>query len=227
MSNTVTRSQSSLNAKLERNLVHYALAAGAAGAGLLALAPVSTAEVLYTPAHVRIGNGDFDFYDLDLNNDGTTEVEIAASNDCHFTCEVDLYARGIGSPAGAFQVGKLGPRQAVARKSGGKIGPQKMFNVYGTMARRWGNSSGGTGRAGSWVDVQNRYLGLTFNIGNKTHYGWARFNVHFFFDTKFEVKAVLTGYAYETIPDKPIVAGDEGKAAKSLGHLALGAAGRH
>ena len=44
-------------------------------------------------------------------------------------------------------------------------------------------------------------------------------------DRFFELKVVLSGYAYETIPDKPIIAGDEGAGA-SLGRLALGAAGK-
>jgi len=61
--------------------------------------------------------------------------------------------------------------------------------------------------SGNWVDVKDRYLALKFQIRGKTHYGWARLSVNV---TKFpenRIKAILTGYAYETIPDKAIVAG--------------------
>jgi hypothetical protein len=51
------------------------------------------------------------------------------------------------------------------------------------------------------VNVQNRYLGLKLIIDGSAHYGWARLSV-----TKFG-QAVLTGYAYETIPGKPILEG--------------------
>jgi hypothetical protein len=38
----------------------------------------------------------------------------------------------------------------------------------------------------------------------KTHYGWARLSVKAFFGA---ITATLTGYAYETIPNKSIIAG--------------------
>ena len=57
---------------------------------------------------------------------------------------------------------------------------------------------------GKWNGVNNRYLGLKFTIQGKVHFGWARFNVSC---NKFKISALLTGYAYETIPNKPIVTG--------------------
>jgi hypothetical protein len=74
--------------------------------------------------------------------------------------------------------------------------------------------------------VKNRYLGLRFQIKGKTHYGWARLN---FASPQL---AKLTGYAYETIPNKTIIAGQTKgpnvatpqpeTAPGSLGRLALG-----
>jgi hypothetical protein len=46
---------------------------------------------------------------------------------------------------------------------------------------------------------------LKFTIKGKTHFGWARLNLTF--TSKHLIDAVLTGYAYETIPGKAIVAG--------------------
>ena len=49
--------------------------------------------------------------------------------------------------------------------------------------------------------VTDRYLGLTFLRNGRTHYGWARLTVSGAFVAK------LTGYAYETIAGKSIIAG--------------------
>lgn len=58
---------------------------------------------------------------------------------------------------------------------------------------------------GNWTDVKDHYLGLMFKISGKTHYGWARLSVHTFLD--WNIVAMLTGYAYETIPGKSIIVG--------------------
>jgi hypothetical protein len=87
--------------------------------------------------------------------------------------------------------------------------------------------------------VKNRYIGAKFSIKGKVHFGWVRLSVNFPDET---VKAVMTGYAYETIPNKAIIAGvtkgadDENQPADvslktnaaepaTLGMLALGARG--
>jgi hypothetical protein len=48
-----------------------------------------------------------------------------------------------------------------------------------------------------------------FTLNGKTHYGWARLSVQASKD-RFTLTATLTGYAYETIPGKSIVAGKTG-----------------
>jgi hypothetical protein len=53
--------------------------------------------------------------------------------------------------------------------------------------------------------VKNRYLGLRFIIKGETHFGWARLNVACNLGSK--KIGLLTGYAYETIANKPIIAG--------------------
>ena len=57
---------------------------------------------------------------------------------------------------------------------------------------------------GPWNNVKNRYLGLKFQIKGKIHYGWARLNVTG--SGLGTIVATMTGYAYETIPNKAIVA---------------------
>jgi len=68
--------------------------------------------------------------------------------------------------------------------------------------------SGGGGQSahGNWINVGDRYLGLAFQLNGKTHFGWARLTVNIK-KQGLRIKAVLTGYAYETEPDTPIIAG--------------------
>lgn len=123
---------------------------------------------------------------------------------------------------GNVQVAKDGLNyDAAARKAGGAIGPQKIFSWFTRVGAEESDFHGSiTFRAGSWLDVSRRYLGLQFKIGNETHYGWARMNVHFKVTSQLIVKATLTGYAYETEPDTPIAAGDTGTSASSVGREA-------
>jgi hypothetical protein len=219
------RSVIKLGTTLERNLANYAVAAGTAGVGLLAFISTAHAEVIYTPAHVRIGTGGIEVYGMDVNNDGLHEFSLVAGS----------YGRALVYAIGNFYgdsvqwCQKRGSQLtlACARKEGGMIGPRRHFTDKpgAPILAEKISTSGGTSHFGNWQNVKHRYLGLYFFIGNQDrHFGWARLNVHFGDD--FAIYVTLTGYAYETIPDKPIVAGDEGTGAKSLGHLALGAAGR-
>ena len=66
--------------------------------------------------------------------------------------------------------------------------------------------------------MKNRYLGLRFNLKQKTHYGWARLNISCNPKNR-RITALLTGYAYETIPNKPIVTGKT-KGPDDLGNVA-------
>jgi len=65
-----------------------------------------------------------------------------------------------------------------------------------------------TGSCGEWLGKSNfqAYLGLKFTIKGKIHFGWARVKVDTL-QTQQKFSATLTGYAYETIPGKPIIAG--------------------
>jgi hypothetical protein len=71
--------------------------------------------------------------------------------------------------------------------------------------------------------TKQAYLGLKFTIKGQVHYGWARLG---YISANHPAKAKLTGYAYETIPNKPIVAGKtHGRDEATLGRLAQVASG--
>jgi hypothetical protein len=204
-----------------RQLDAYSLAAGAAGVSLLALAAPSEAKIVYTHVHKVIKNEEH--YNLDFNHDRSTDLSIR--NIATQYCSTDGNCQSIESlgaaPSRANEV-VYNIYGAVAMKPGMTIGPRCTFKG-GVQRMVW---SFGDSAVGSWINVKNRYLGVKFHIKGKTHYGWARLSVKV--QPKFNVAAALTGYAYETTPNKPIIAGKtKGPDVitvqpATLGHLARG-----
>jgi hypothetical protein len=192
------RETANLSDSILRQLNLYALAASAAGVGVLALPQSAEAKIVYTKNHVVIGTNHI--YDLDLNHDGIADFKI--DNHSFFTDTIVASLSAVPAQANNAVVGAqthVGfPYSAYALTPGATVGPKQPFSG-GWMA--W---SDGANRGGRWVNVRGRYLGLKFRIKGKIHYGWARLNVTV---GGSKITATLTGYAYETIPNKPIIAG--------------------
>jgi hypothetical protein len=64
---------SNLSDSVHQRLNMYAVAASAAGVGILALAQPADAKIVYTPAHVVIHSGRPFVVPLDLDHDGTID----------------------------------------------------------------------------------------------------------------------------------------------------------
>jgi hypothetical protein len=225
-----------LSESISRQLNMYALAAGAAGVGVLALAQPSQAKIVYTPTHKRILINQ-PLY-VDLNHDGIRDFSFEAyviGSSSHRPSSADLTV--VGWNQGDEVVGYRGSFRAYASalRAGARIGPRKAFisDMPATMAdARYSRYFGPWANGGK--GVRNRYVGFKFVIKGKDHFGWARWNVRAYYDSHGHptVSALLTGYAYETIPNKPIIAGKtQGSDAvvepATLGHLAAGAPGLH
>jgi len=217
------RLSSLLNQRLDQKLLGYAAAAGAAGVGVMALAQPSAAEIVYTPTHqdIKIRGR----LAVDLNNDGITDFTIynnfsscgsqppsrlgAVPPECseHTIQDLDI------SPAAGNGVVKVAISSSFAFASALEafriVGPSAKF-AGGAWLQRCATSEGrGPYSSGQWRNVKNRFLGLQFSVNGETYYGWARLTV-----TVKTVQpglcttaAVLTGYAYESEPGKPIPAG--------------------
>jgi len=211
--------------------MYAAAAAGATGA-LVSAAPAQ-AKVLYTPVHVVLttsSNSSCCTYKVDLNHDGVNDFSLAArsapfqsGNSAYLACHPLTVSNMV-----------WGRDFRSALRRGTKIGPNGLFNskfpVMGSVSYV---SSPPPGFNGYWVNsgkgVRDRYLGLKFVIKGKVHYGWARLNVKVKGYGIVGITATLTGYAYETVPNKPIIAGKTKGAdvvlePATLGHLAAGAA---
>jgi hypothetical protein len=72
-----SRKPSAISESLHQRLNAYALAANAAGVGLLALAQTAQAKIIYSPAHRVIEPKHS--YDIDFNHDGIPDFKIANS----------------------------------------------------------------------------------------------------------------------------------------------------
>lgn len=203
-----------LSESLRRELDVYALLATAAGVSLLVLAPAANARIIYTPTHHVIGYPGS--YNLDLNNDGKADVTIFETN--RATSEGGQETRLIAAAAANNMVKGYpwftsigsGIRFASALRPSQKIGGSQTRFGYGAAQTMAGAATVAGGPAYSFAAWGNlplipyRYLGVKFQIDGKTHYGWARMIVKV---SGVEITATLTGYAYETVPNKTIVAG--------------------
>ncbi len=221
-----SRQPSKLSQSLQRHLNAYAMAASAAGVGMLALADAAEAKIVYTPTHVVISPYGVHLYDLDLGQNGKTDfvlqTKFYSTTDQSAGTQV-LMASGVG--------GNGLENYAEPLKAGKSVGPQKKFENRGVMASAFESAGGSTIVRGPWANVNHQYLGLKFKLKGQIHYGWARLSAQVNKEI-FYLKATLTGYAYETIANKPIITGkikepdvitlDPG----SLGALAAGSARR-
>ncbi len=190
------RTIANVSESLHRQFGMYAIAAGAAMMLLTMARPVE-AKIVYTKANVRIGN-----YNLDLNNDGTADVALQFKNG-RYVCQTCRDAhKSVFYESPASGNGVLG-NPPTALKAGAPIGPnQSFYQGVGTLSYWYSGSGCGCQKSqgGPWYEVTDRYLGVAFQIQGKTHYGWARMSTT-------RISAALTGYAYETIPNKAIIAG--------------------
>jgi len=218
-----------LSESLHQRLNAYALVASAAGVGILALAQPAKARIVYTPAHVDCS----DLCVVDLNHDGHTDLRVSNAGETNATsCGFSS-----GPVASAF-TSRYSPRDTIVGKgtswrfisalpAGVRIGAANIS--FGAMAVTKPNGCNHTTAfTGPWANggkgVKNHYLGLKFYFKKRAHYGWLRFNVVVHRQHYPAFQVTLTGYAYETIPNKPIIAGHEhGKDDATLGHLATGA----
>jgi len=216
------RLQTPLHVCLDRNLNAYVTAACAAGVSMLACASRAEAKIVYTPANSYILPKTT--LNLDLDHNGTPDFLFSNTS---FSSTGGFGRSGHGSLNinGQKSVNAVWGRgvYASALRAGVQVGPNGHFKRGRlTIAKsQWTGSTRGStfSSHGPWVDATRRYLGLKFSIKGKVHYGWARLNVT---STYRAAYAVLTGYAYETVPNTPIVTGEtKGAAGDSDGAVQI------
>jgi len=228
------RKTANLSESIRQQLNMYALAASAAGVSMLAFTPLSEAKIVYTKAHIVLGAHSNTHYNLDLNHDAMVDFVLSHRFVSQSTSRNQYFDSNVFVPLDTKVdrrngVATYGVEDAIALRAGMKVGRLNKFASEGLLAEahgvphrppsyyegEWANSGKG---------VRSRYLGLRFVIKGKIHFGWVRVSV-----SKWPFVVTLTGYAYETIPKKPIITGKTkgldivADQSASLGHLAAGA----
>lgn len=195
-----------LSSSLLHKLNAYSIGA-AGGVALLAIASPANAEVVFTPVNGVIAQGSK--YALDLNHDGV--VDFTLINDLHLSTtpfgddlNISPAVRGNGIFQGRRE--RYNQPDAAALMAGVPIGAGKPFTFQAVSMAYASLTALTYVSGGPWKNVSNRFLGLKFLVNGEVHYGWARLTV--LTDSHREsVKATLTGYAYETVANTPILTG--------------------
>jgi|SRR5579872_4607477 len=220
-----------LSCALEHRLATYALAASAAGVSVLALAQSAESKIVYTPddrAITKPSNDHRVWLTYDLLHHGIADFTLnwhvgpansylstflrmlgGAYNKRNDRNRVEAWLSCCGTVAAALPAGSYISQHALWKRT------------RGTLIGTWGPCGFicSTHTDGQWRNDPDAYLGLKFKVNGKSHYGWVRLHI--------EGNVVHSkGYAYETIPNKPIIAGKtHGKNEAMLGRLAQGASG--
>ncbi len=162
---------------------------------MLALAQSANAEIVYTPAHIKFLTSSDRW--IDINNDGINDFRIEDAADLGLGGTTLVIAFGMHRGDGVLVYQKF--EEAQPLPMGASIGPSNQFAHSASMAGAYGGTGGGT-----WG--KNRYLGLQFELSGQKHYGWAEFSV--VLNKQRSLTVEIEGYAYETIANKPIMAGE-------------------
>jgi hypothetical protein len=200
----------------------------------------SEAKVIYTETY-QVTQPGVPLY-IDLNHDGINDFLLRTNFYVGTSgTNAELSARGYQNASNVV-AGRRYSRDggyfvsaASALPAGARIGPKGNFALeFPSLAEEHFNRVGNQySDLGAWADggkgVKDRYLGLKFVINGEIHYGWARLNVNLAHQRQVgDVTGTLTGYAYETVPNKSIIAGETHGPdvvmvqRGSLGGLALG-----
>ena len=236
------RSSFPLSPRLEAKLLHYTVAASAAGVSALALAKPAVAKIIYTPANIRINHNTT----LDLNHDGITDFSFSGFHSSHVGAGVrkNTYFNSQNGGLSILGAGSLNQILGssknfypAALSAGAQIGssgkfpaPKEILRAHDINSSTFFNFGYGPWGGSKGLGVQDRYLGAKFVINGQTHFGWIRVNLRV--QLGGVIQAKITGYAYEDLADTPIQAGKTKGTAKvaeagsqpvTLGRLAAGA----
>ena len=207
---TGPRKIANLSESLRQQLSAYAIAASAAGVTVLAVAQPAQTKIVYTPSDKWLPLNRT-FY-LDLNHDGVNDFRfrlVSTSNRGSYARNLDMFeAKSNQSRNAVYRIVSDYYQCAAALPKGRKVGPKSRFSppLQGGIMFQKSYLSNEHISVCPWLGVKKQaYLGLRFTIEGQVHYGWARFG---YISANHRPKAKLTGYAYETISNKPIITGN-------------------
>jgi len=189
---------------------------GAAGA-FIAFAGNAEAQIVYTDVNpdVTLNVLNSDSYSIDFNNDATPEFILetyfSSTSSTYYSTKAIYTSFNAGIvPQGSFGIQGSGTFADVLNLND-SINSFQIFNTESYSYRyNLGYVSNGESPNGNFPSAGDKYIGVQFTIGTNTHYGWVL--VNYAADCEF---ITVKGYAYESTPDKNILAGDVGQSGMS------------
>ena len=182
---------------MDQRLLLYALAAGTT----LACSVPSRAAVFFTHSDAVLhGNGTLA---IDLDHDGTVDFTVSVGQCISFSGygkQACIAAYGASNSKRIAISGRF-PR-ATAFPRGATVGSSNVFRVRALMGTGFNSDY-----YGRWTRTANQFLGVKFVLNGRTHFGWIGFRSVYGVQ---EMSAKLAGWAYETVPGKPIVTDERG-----------------
>lgn len=152
--------------------------------------------------------------DLDLNNDGVFDLKLDL-NLSTFTSRNPPYAQYF---SGIIKASPLNGSSIITDISGYplEMNLNELIDSNGswrdttnqTLLRKTyaGITYVLTSSSGNWMYATNGFLGLKIVSGTQTYYGWVRLNIGIDVTPSLGTYRIID-YAYNTIPDQPILAG--------------------
>ncbi len=204
---------------LNRQAGMYSLAAAVASVSMLALAEPASSEVVITRKTIHVPV-------VSHLAPHPTKVSMANNgvDNFSFVLGSNSFAGGLRSfqgfgatPTDGVIAGGTYFAEALPLTRGARIGPSANFfsGPYIDLLEGTNVSNGSFYSRGYWKgNLKNRYLGVRFQLSGQTHYGWVRLTVTS--NVKLNqptLEATITAYAYETVANKPILAGTAKSAA--------------
>jgi hypothetical protein len=172
--------------------------------GRSAFDAVHAASIIYTPTNVvcSVHVDQSCKFGIDVNNDGIADYIVAEGSSGGHCGFKGFFIRGtltVKTTQDADVVRGVKSRWAAALRHGDPIGARQQFHQHNSTMYSYIAGCEGKTQNGYWNN-RSRYLGLSFPINGKAHYGWAHLSVRW-------PTTTMTGYAYEAIGGKSIMAG--------------------
>jgi hypothetical protein len=158
------------------------------------------ADIVFTPENVTLTPGTAvtptNVFYLSMPNDGTPDFAIVNAG----SGPGESLGIVVGAPTASVV---LDPTStwADALSSGTLISSGSNFGAPGSKALMGGAKVANTG--GPWLGVQDQFLGVSFQRGTSTYYGWIEAS----YDPVNTGNLTILGYAYNNVAGESILAG--------------------
>jgi hypothetical protein len=184
-----------------------ALVSAAALLAILVTIKPAEARVVYTKVNQVYGSGQ---WSLSMTN-GQTDFNFSQGWGYQGCLYVNVTVNPVQGNSVLYGTIQSGVAWAAALNAGDPINKNQSFYYPGSILAdlRGGSVCPFRHSYGYWLNAGPHYLGLQFTRHGKTHYGWAQLSVVLqqIWGGHYRLTSTLTGYAYETVAGKSIMAG--------------------